>query len=270
MMREDGGRVTAGPETDDQATGDQAMLTRLGTTLEEAGIFVAAELDGDTLVLSGEVDTAENRQAALDVATALARPRGLRIDESIDVLDVSPDGAFLGDETAENVGGGSFAFADPDANPNARLDPAFEIDPDFTGSVGTTDSTEAVAEAEVYFPPTDPVVRPTTGPEELAVVGGFAATSMDDPLGSASFDDRNDDDLIQAVHRELREDALTTDLEVRVTARDGTVVLRGEVPSLEDAESAEAVAARVGGVREVREEMTIAGLRREGSGTGER
>lgn len=263
MMSERSGRPTAGPEIDEQATADEAMLTRLGATLEEAGIFVAAELDGDTLVLSGEVDTAESRQAALDVATALARPRGLRVDESIDVLDVSPDGAFLGDETGENVGGGAFAYADPDANPNAQLDPVFETDPDFTDDIGTSDSQRSAAEAEPYFPPTDPVVRPSTTAQELAVVGGFGATSMDDLEGAAGFDERNDDDLMQAVHRELREDALTTDLEIRVTARDGTVILRGEVPSLEDVDSAEDVASRVGGVREVQEELTIAGLRRE-------
>lgn len=246
----------------DQATGDEAMLSRLTTTLEEAGIFVAAQLDGETLVLSGEVDTAESRQAALDVATALATPRGLRVDDDIEVLDISPDGAFLGDETAENLGGGDFAYADPDANPNAALDPAFEVDPDFTDDVGTSDPARAAAEAEPYFPPTDPVVRPTTTPEELAIVGGFGATSMDDLAGAAGFDERNDDDLAQAVHRELREDALTTDLVVKVGVRDGVVTLRGEVPSLEDADAAEEVAARVGGVREVSEELTIAGLRR--------
>jgi len=248
---------------DEQAAGDEAMLARLDETLQQAGIFVALELDGDTLVLSGEVDTEESRRAALDVATALATPRGLRIEDGIEVLDVSPDGAFLGDTTGENRGGGDFAYADPDANPNAQLDPAFETDPDFTDDIGTSSSQRATEEAEPYFPPTDPVVRPSTGPEQLAIVGGFEATSMDDLEGAAGFDGRNDDDLAQAVHRELREDALTTDLDVQVGARDGVVVLRGEVPSLEDAESAEEVAARVGGVREVREELTISGLVRE-------
>ena len=85
---------------------------------------------------------------------------------------------------------------------------------------------------------------------------------MDDLEGAASFDARNDDDLAQAVQRELMEDALTTDLPVRAAAVNGVVVLRGEVPTLEDAENAEAVASRVGGVREVREELTITGLTR--------
>ena len=71
----------------------------------------------------------------------------------------------------------------------------------------------------------------------------------------------NDDDLARVVRRELREDALTIDLDVQVAARDGVIVLRGQVITLEDAENAEAVAARVEGVREVREELTIPGLR---------
>lgn len=247
---------------DNEATGDEAMLARLTSTLEGVGIFVAAELDGEMLVLSGAVDTVENRQAALDVATALAAPRGLRVEDAIEELDVSPDGAFLGDDTAENRGGDDFAYADPDANPQAQLDPAFETEPDFTDSIGTTNSETAAAEAVPYFPPTDPVVRPTSGPEQLAVVGGFEATSMDDLAEDVDVDGRNDDDLRQTIHRELREDALTTDLEVRVAVRDGVVTLRGEVPSLEDAENAEAVAARVIGVQEVREELSVAGLRR--------
>ena len=85
---------------------------------------------------------------------------------------------------------------------------------------------------------------------------------MDDVAGEASFDARNDDDLALAVQRELGEDALTADLPIRVGAVNGVVILRGEVPSLEDAENAEAVAARVGGVQEVREELGITGLRR--------
>ena len=242
------------------ARADEVMLSRLSTTLEEAGIFVAAEMDADTLVLTGEVETEESRQAALDVARALAGPRGLKVDDDIEVTDVSPDLPFLGRDAAEDRGGGDFAYADPDANPNARFDPAFETEPDFTGDIGTTDSEESAAEAVPYFPPTDPVVRPTSDAEELEVIGGFEATSMDDLTGEASFDDRNDDDLAQAVQRELTEDALTIDLAVRVEAVNGVVVLRGEVPTLEDAENAEAVAARVGGVKEVREELRIGGL----------
>ena len=246
-----------GEEGGNDPAGDEAMLDLLGQTLAEAGIYAGAELDGDTLVLSGEVDSTESRQAALDVATALASPRGLRIDDGLEVIEISPDGAFVGNAPGENLSGGDFADVDPDSNPNARLDPAFEIDPDFTGDPGTSDPQRAAAEAEPYFPPTDPVVRPSTTAEELEIVGGFSATSMDDPEGTSGFDLRDDDDLTKTINRELREDAMTTDLDLRVTVRKGIVTLQGEVPSLDEAESAEEVAGRVGGVREVREETTI-------------
>ena len=241
-----------------KAAESEAMLARLTATLEAASIFVAAELDGDTLVLSGEVDTAESRQAALDVATALATPRGLRVDDAIDVLEISPDLAFgAADESGQARS--EFAYADPDANPAARLDPTFELEPDFTNDFGTTDSEEAVAEAVPYFPPTDPVVRPSSDPEQLEIVGGFSATSMDEPAADTALATPGDDELAQLVLRELREDALTTDLAVRVAAVDGVVFLRGIVRTLEDAESAESVAGRIPGVREVREELSIAG-----------
>ena len=69
-----------------------------------------------------------------------------------------------------------------------------------------------------------------------------------------------DEAIADAIRRELREDALTTDLTIRVTVRDGVAHLRGSVPSLDDAESAEEVAGRVPGVREVIEELDVAGL----------
>lgn len=252
-------RVEQGGATEVETDG--SMLERLAATLAEAGIHIAAEIDADRLVLSGEVDSEANRQAALDVAGALAEPRGLRLDDAIEVMDVSPDGAFLGQEESA-AAGDDFAYADPEANPDARFDPRFETEPDFMEDVGTSDSMVAAAEAVPYFPPTDPVVRPTTDEQQLAVVGGFETTAMDDRGGASGADPRNDDELARSVHRALREDALTIDLAIRIGARDGVVVLRGEVTTLEDAENAEAVASRVEGVSEVREELTLPGLSR--------
>jgi len=239
----------------------QGMLDRLDLVLEEAGVSLASEVRDGRLILSGQVDSEENRQAALDVATALAEPEGLRVEDAIEVLELSPADAFIGGDRGDDLGGGEFAYVEPDANPSAQFDPEFETEADFTGDAGTSDPQDAAAEAEPYFPPTDPVVRPSTTDQQLAVVGGFEATATDDLDGTAGFDVRNDDDLAQAVHRELAEDALTIDLPIRVGVVDGVVVLRGDVPSLEDAENAEAVASRVGGVQEVREELTVAGLR---------
>ncbi|HKG25354.1 MAG TPA: BON domain-containing protein [Thermomicrobiales bacterium] len=240
----------------DQETAD--LVRRIHDTLAEAGIHVAVEVRDGTVYLIGEVDSEDNRQAALDVAHAVADPLGLRVDDAIDVLPDSPSEVY---SDASPDGAGGFGYLDPDRDDNLVLDPGFEGDPDFTDDIGTTDPMEAAAEAVPYFPPTDPVVRPSDDEEELAVVGGFGATSMDDEAGGASFDDRPDDDISAAVLRELREDALTTDLVIRVVTRSGVVHLHGEVPTIEDAENAEEVAGRVPGVKEVREELHIPSLR---------
>ena len=59
---------------------------------------------------------------------------------------------------------------------------------------------------------------------------------------------------------ELAEDAATTDLIIYVTVRNGVAHLRGRVPDLDDADSAEAVAARVPGIRDVQEELEVANV----------
>ncbi len=259
-MGDNTGATAAAGGANEEMAGD--LLAKLNEMLEAAGIFLVTELRDGLLMLSGEVDSVENRQAALDVATALAEPRGIRVDDSIDILPDSPDTAFE-DDTAD--GSSAFRYIDPDRDDDNRVDAGFESEPDFTGDIGTTDSEEAAAEAIPYFPPTDPVIRQTDDRETLEVVGGFSATSMDDQVGGASFDDRNDDDLNQAVMRELAEDSLTIDLDVQAATVNGVVVLRGVVDTLEDAENAEAVASRVPGVKEVREEITVTAL--QGGGT---
>jgi osmotically-inducible protein OsmY len=50
---------------------------------------------------------------------------------------------------------------------------------------------------------------------------------------------------------------MTTDLVIDVDVLEGNVVLRGTVPSIDSAESAEEVAARVPGVIEVDEELDV-------------
>jgi BON domain-containing protein len=230
-------------------------LRLISTTLEEAGIFVAAQRDGEQIVVTGEVDSPENRQAALDVARAVASRLGLTVVDDLEVMDYTPDAAF-GDEAAA-----------PAAGPGPMVEsvelPDSRIDPDFAEDEGTTDSEVSAAEAVPFFPPTDPVVRSVEPPDELEVVGGFAPTSMDEQNEEIPRDRVPDDEIAQHVLVELREDATTTDLTIHVRVVDGVVTLRGEAPTLEDAENAEAVASRVEGVAEVREELTIAGLRRD-------
>lgn len=113
---------------------------------------------------------------------------------------------------------------------------------------------------DVYTPPTDPVVT-TDLSGRTQVLGGFSTDALESVEVERSSDGRLGDEAIEeAILRELREDAATTDLDVRVTVREGVAHLHGQVPTLDDAESAEEVAARVPGVKEVVEELEIAGL----------
>ena len=82
---------------------------------------------------------------------------------------------------------------------------------------------------------------------------------MDEDDDPATVYPSIDDDLAEAVMRELRQDAATADLSssIRVTARGGIVTLTGQVETLEDSDEAAAVAERVDGVVEVREELKV-------------
>ena len=69
-----------------------------------------------------------------------------------------------------------------------------------------------------------------------------------------------DEALADAVRRELRADASTTDLRIQLEVLDGIVHLYGQVEDLEDVENAEAVEAAVPGVQEVVEALQVKGL----------
>ncbi|HUS15954.1 MAG TPA: BON domain-containing protein, partial [Chloroflexia bacterium] len=134
-------------------------------------------------------------------------------------------------------------------------------EPDFSGDPGTTDVMEAVENGEVYFPPTDPVVRISDDRlDGLEVQGGFAETALDEPLEGSRQPERmkfNDEEIAENVINALRNDAYTTDLDIDVEVVDGIVYLRGRVNSLEDVEQAEEVAGRVEGIVDVEEELDI-------------
>jgi BON domain len=243
--------------SDRPTTTNQEVIAQIHDTLAQFGIHVLVEVSDGTVTLSGEVDSEDNRQAALDVAHAVADPLNLRVDDTIDVLPDAPE--TLSADTA-SIDRGGFGYLDPDRDDNLVLDQGYDAEPGID-DIGTTDSMEAAEEAIPYFPPTDPVVRPTGDDQELEVVGGFEATAMDGDELATGYDNIPEEEITENVLRELRQDASTTDLVIHVVTRSGVVHLRGEVTTLEDAENAEAVASRVDGVKEVREELEVASIR---------
>jgi osmotically-inducible protein OsmY len=236
------------------------------TSLEQAiaretGEEVAAEQDGNVISLTGMVDSDEMHDAVLEVASAAAP--GVQIDDDLEVVDYLPD--QVGETAAEPM------VDVTDVLPTNE-DILGEVEPDFTDQPLLTDPTAAPGPSssspdlveegdEVYVPPIDPVIT-LDEQDDVEVLGGFAPDSMSSMLVERSaMDDRlGDEALAEAVRRELREDASTTDLRINVVVRNGVVRLRGRVAGIEDVENAEAVAGNVPGVRDVVEELEVPGL----------
>ena len=222
---------------------------------KQAGLPVVVEEDGRRLVVTGMASSEEEKQAALDIARAFAPDRD--IDDDIEIPVLMPE---VGDLELAPEDAGVFRGADEDADRESALEPGdftdqpILVDPLAAGGP-TLSEEDDVSEGDVaYVPPIDPVFD-----ERGAVLGGFSLSSMDqlEPDRSAEDNLPGDEALVDAVVRELREDSLTTGLELHVRVRNGIVRLRGRVSLLLDAENAEEVASRVPGVREVIEELDV-------------
>jgi hypothetical protein len=127
--------------------------------------------------------------------------------------------------------------------------------------VGTNDPIEAAENGEPYFPPTDPVVWPsTTSDEDIEIKGGWAPSAEETPIFQDYHEtvQHGDDEITDMVLRELALDAATADLKIDVETVDGMVYLRGRVGSLQEEQTVEEVASRVPGVDEVVDELEIA------------
>jgi hypothetical protein len=209
------------------------------------------------------VDTAEARQAAVDIARRNLGP-SRRIDNNLDVESFRPTGVgeFVSNRSRANLSESVADLTDagmhlePDQADLNMHDPVQTPGPDSWGPDDKADE-----ELEVYTPPSDPVVT-VDERGRTQMLGGFGEDSMEsiDVAPSAEDNLPGDEALADAIRRELREDAATTDLGVLVEVRRGVAHLRGRVAGLEDAEAAEDVASRVPGVREVVEEIEVGTL----------
>lgn len=243
-----------------ESQNDADITAHIDALLSDAGIPLIVEVQEGKARLTGRVESPRVRQAALDLTRSVDGVVG--IDDQIDYEVVAPDMYFEAPDDDEE-----FGYADHEA----LLDDISDTEPTFEGDPGALSFQEAIEEGEPYFPPTDPVVHPTTDEQELGVLGGFAGTSMDElvtdqdlePWANVRFPDefgsRPDGDIQRDVENELREDAYTTDLPVRVNVVNGVVYLHGKVHSIEDAEYAEEVAGRVPGVAEVKDLTDVEG-----------
>jgi osmotically-inducible protein OsmY len=255
-------RGTGAAEGEEPTMKQPSLTERIERELEQrVGVYATVEESEGVITLSGRVDVDEAREAAARIAARLAPNH--RVDNDLEVETILPDPDAAGLATAEA------AVHDIPNETDARDDAGDEIEPDFTDQPLLTDPIAAAGPGsgyedpiqsgdDVYVPPTDPVV---TGNErgELAVLGGFSPDSMDEvAVAPSASDNRLGDEAIEdAIRRELREDAATTDFEIDVLVRQGVARLRGRVADVDDVENAESVAARVPGVREVVEELDV-------------
>lgn len=241
------------------------MMTARGNDIEnelrqQAGIYAAVEETATEIVLSGLISSQEQRRAAIDIVSAIA-PTKLIID-NLEMVDVLPEG--LDNLLVSTASEDGFEGARPGTSEREELEPGDfgdqVIHSNTLGAAGPSGFTsdEDISEGEdVYVPPTDPVL--TT---EGEVLGGFGFSSDDSvTVETSTLGDRLSDGAIAAaIRQELREDASTTDLEIHVSVEGGVAELRGSVTSLDDAENAEAVASRVPGVVEVKENLDVQDL----------
>lgn len=145
---------------------------------------------------------------------------------------------------------------EPTVEPAAK-----EPEPDFTaeGDTSSIDVTE-VTQDDVYFAPVDPPMAAARTNSREGIEAGFEADSMSSVEVDATVSGgRGDEALADAIRRELRQDSATTDLAVEVRVEAGVAYLSGRVADLDDAENAEEVAGRIPGIREVVEELELAG-----------
>jgi osmotically-inducible protein OsmY len=228
---------------------NQTLTARIEQALEqEADLHLAVQESAGRITISGMVDSDEARDTALEIAARLAPNRTIEPDIDVTVTLVVEEGAV------SLPPAGNLADTIVEVNDANR-----ELVADFSGDPGSTDERTVIQDGEEpYFPPTDPVVA-SDASGNLEVIGGWTGTSTSEVEVAASAIDGQpgDEALRDAVRRELRQDAATTMLDLRVTVRDGVVHLRGTVADLEDAENAEAVAAGVPGVVEVIEELDV-------------
>ena len=228
---------------------------------EQAGVYAAVEETATEVVLSGLISSEEQRQAAMDIVSGMAPSK--RIIDNLEVVDVLPE--TLGELHVSTSSDGGFKGALPGSFDSEALEPGDFGDQvirhDTLGAAGPSGFTndEDISEGEeTYVPPTDPVLN-----REGELLGGFGFSSDDSATVETSTQGKrlSDGEIAAAIGRELKEDAATTDLEIHVSVEQSVAELRGSVTSLDDAQDAEAVASRVPGVVEVKENLEIQDLR---------
>ena len=233
---------------------------------DQTGLRIVVAEMVNALLLSGRAPTDDARRRVERIARSLAPER--RIDDGLEVErmvveNVEDTVGLNADELTPNEPAQSppdFSLADEyDADLHGQPLETDSMDVADPGNYVTSDQVAPVEPDPTYFAPTDPVIG-VGDAGETTVLGGWSPDSMSDQeVAPSTLDNRpGDEALAEAITRELREDASTTQLTIDVRVDRGVARLRGRVADLTDAENAESVASRVPGVRDVIEELDVA------------
>jgi osmotically-inducible protein OsmY len=229
---------------------------------QQTGQNIVAAATDDLVILSGIVPSRRDHRHAATIAAALAGER--RVDNELEIEQTLPPGAVGYSATGQPIVPAVNEPADDDGPIGDReldgdfMDQPLDSNPDDIPNPSVVDYLPDPEADPVYFPPTDPVLTANAA-GNMEVLNGFAPTADDDLTAAPStLDDvPGDEALEEAIQRELRQDAATTDLRISVVVREGVAHLHGTVPGLDDAENAEDVAARIPGVVDVIEELNV-------------
>jgi hypothetical protein len=135
-----------------------------------------------------------------------------------------------------------------------------ELQPD------TTDDPDVAAEEGLtWVAPTDPpVIADSESPDGIVVAAGLGTTALDEPYDEdhRSGELSDEPDLTARIREAIRADAATSRYADRilVATLGSTAILRGVVDDLGDGDDLVAVAERVDGIEEVRDETEVEGL----------
>lgn len=124
----------------------------------------------------------------------------------------------------------------------------------FPQVVGTADEIEAVRDADPYVPPIDPPVLPG-GAEGIHMATGFGIDTEETNAHEPPV--RGDEDIHDLALLTLRQDSLTSLYPLDIDVEQGIVRLKGQVPSIDDAEHAQWLLGELPGVVDVVDDTTI-------------
>ncbi len=128
----------------------------------------------------------------------------------------------------------------------------------------TIDFQAATEDGMTYVPPIDPPIIPDPDDQEAdpIVAAGTSVSALDESYASSATALADESDLTERIREALRADAETSRLADRLAIGvvGSVAVIRGIVDDIDDSDAIVAVAERVPGIDEVRDETEVPGL----------